>query len=320
MALTDAGAPTMMLLDAFKMGNWKAASAEVVHTDPSLKVFDGRKPQTRKMYFQCLLSLEQRIIANPSIASAQPQSYYKLVLMDQRVDAGLGDAAYKAKLKELKGGAPGVLALPGPAPWAKAVDDDGFDAVLDAPEPPAAKVIGVKKKSAASATIAGLGYDFAAAPEPLPATVAGALADAAHHPTDASSSLDSSSSSSDGFDAVTSEAKEWIDLGLDGPRIKVDWYTPKDQPTYTRLIGRCMHHPGSGCERKRTTTATHEHGPHEPICFLYAWHEMGAHMSAAEHRQRGVPPTREAVARWADVLAPLCQPVLKAIHDASGGS
>ena len=59
--------------------------------------FDCRQPQTlsKKRYLQALLTLEQRLVANPRILSAQPISYYKLILRDVCVEPDLGDFAYQ---------------------------------------------------------------------------------------------------------------------------------------------------------------------------------------------------------------------------------
>jgi hypothetical protein len=237
---------------------------------------DGRKPESKKQYFQVLLQLQDRLRTNTEIHSDQPQSYFKCVLRDLVVDPGLGDIWYKKRLQL----APGeMLALPAPPVLVPIMDVPldigdfdivGMDSIAPKARAPRIPIAKAKPKL--------IPFHLAIGPPPV---------------ADPSSSSSSSSSSSGnsigfGFDVVgrRSAVTEWHELMDDGPRIKLDSYKPAGKQRYQRFIAECNHHHGCKCTKKRNANQTASYGASEPIAFLFAWAEAGHNCSADEHKDR----------------------------------
>lgn len=289
LALTDDEAPTCMILDHLRAIGWAPMNGAIVHTDLT-KHMDGRKPESKKQYFQTLLQLEDRLRSNGEVHSDQPQNYFKCVNLGLKVEPNLGDKWYKQRL-QLKPGE--VLALPAP-PVALALEDVDVDLDLGDFD-----IVGIgdtapkkarPKRSAPKAKIAA-----AAAPVPFHLPIL--------PPADPSSS--SSSSSSDAsmgsdFDVVgvptRSVVTEWQLPMDDGPRIKLDSYQPKGKQRYQRFIAECTVPGHCKCTKKRNANLTESYGPSEPVAFLLAWAEAGQHCTEAEHKSRKcvVPQARVA--------------------------
>lgn len=315
-SLMDEACPTLMLLDELS-ANWTAVGETVIHTDITVKIFDGRGLDSKKLYLQTLLSLEDKLPAQEDggIMSAQPQSYYRLVHMKKKVAAGLGDHYYKFCLKAVKS-QPSLLELPAfadvpaPRPKAKAkmlhdIFDvaEGFDMLEDqAPKPRRRKraranlAASLPAPSAMPALPAPGDHD--AAPLPAPSAMP-PLPPPLESPAASSSSSSSSSSDSDAEGHVS----KLYNLGV-GPLIKLDVYKRAGGDEYRRYIAlcpkSCKH--GVGCQKKRSTLLTEPHGNITPLAYLCAWAELGVSCSRQEHTRRNfvVPP--EAIARWAEQI------------------
>jgi hypothetical protein len=278
---------------------WRPRKQTITHSSIDDKFFDCRNPTSRRHYYQTLLSLGDRLIANEGINSDQPGSYYQLVLLDKKVECGLGDKQYKALLKHYVDGTP-LLALPAPEPLPALEDaDSDFDIGNGqlASLGPAAKVILGPKAKVAPAPNALLDLVPPAPPTP-PA------------PKESSSSDSSSSSDADdsSFDhGGRSAVSKYFEIP-DGPRVKLDQYKSKDKGDYRRWIGACSHH--KGCEKKRAVDKCSVFGKIEPLAFLAAWDSKGASVPKEEHTRRNfiVPP--EDVAVWAARLGSNCNHII----------
>jgi hypothetical protein len=264
-SLEDPGCPVICLLDRLRELEWKPLRERIEHTNTN-KVFDCRNAQRGARYFQVMLSLDARLTANPSILSAQPLSYYALVLRNIHVEPNRGDDAYKEQQSILDGHPPSpALALPAPPLLALDDDSDCFDAVgvgLIGPIAPKAKAVAVPRGRGVGRG-GKRGRGRGANPK-------------SQSSSSYSDSDDSSSSSSSASFAVVQErstVSSWVQV-KDGPWMKLDTYRPKDQAAYSRLICECGSHVG--CVKRRNVNMTRLHGDKEPIAFLMAWNEAGS--------------------------------------------
>jgi hypothetical protein len=299
LALTDGKVPVCMVVEHLRAEGWIPMNGLVIHTDMT-KTMDGRKPESKKLYFQTLLKLEDYLHHNPSIHSDQPISYFKCVMQQMPIEANLGDEWYKQRLLLPQDA---MLALPAPpAPEALAdgsSSDGGFDVVGGTA--PAAKVRVRRAPRVAVEAIVPFGVVPLHAPPPPP-------------PPDESSSSSSSASGEDShdseFDVVgRSKVSEWFVLVPDGPRIKMDSYKPGGKRRYNRYIAKCTHHEG-GCTKKRNCNLKIRYGPCEPVAYLHAWNAMGAACSAAEHTVRGLVVPQAEVARFIGKIGDKAKPLL----------
>jgi len=105
-AITDQRCPVITISGALHALGWKPFIGDFVHKSSDDKRFDGRAPQSHKLYYLALLKLDD-IVANnmeDGVHSGQPQSYYKLLLMGQPTQPRLGDLEYASQLARLTGG------------------------------------------------------------------------------------------------------------------------------------------------------------------------------------------------------------------------
>ena len=103
-AITDERCPVLSVRGHLHALGWIAHVGDFVHTTGADKRFDGRDPRAHKQYFQVLLRIDDIVSRNVGgVHSGQPQSYYKLLLMDQTVQPDLGDLEYATRLADLKG-------------------------------------------------------------------------------------------------------------------------------------------------------------------------------------------------------------------------
>ena len=80
--------------------DWRAYDSKIVHKDLR-RVFDVRQVTSKRRNLQVLLSLVDRLPANPTIESAQPISYYQLVFANLPVEANLTDQKYRGMLGDI---------------------------------------------------------------------------------------------------------------------------------------------------------------------------------------------------------------------------
>ena len=73
-----------------------------------------------------------------------------------------------------------------------------------------------------------------------------------------------------------------------GVQVRLEEYKPRGKNAYKRWIGKCTFH--FNCSRKRTASSC-EHGPLEPLAYVSAWNELGAHLSRDEHVRRACKPS-----------------------------
>ena len=272
------------------------------------KQLDSREPQRKRKYFQTLLTLSAHLTANPKIASAQPQSYYELVLRNERVEPDQGDKHYRLQLKD---GSVGLLALPPPPPEFAAIEngsDEDFDIAMigDAvevvseavrkPEPKPDR----KRKSKA---------DPPKHADKHKSCVASGSSGDASKSSSSDSSSSSSSATSHSFDVAKgrSDVRAYIEIER-GPRVKLDIYKPEGKSQYKRWILECTFH--DGCDKKRSTTIAPLHGPVEPIAYLVAWNKKGFDLTREQHQARRFYVSPEEVAQAVVSLGDRAQPLL----------
>jgi hypothetical protein len=113
MALSDAGIPTLSLLDALLSQGFVGKPHVVVHSAAShLKEFDERNPYSGNPYFKCVLARDNIFSrGTTSFRSDAVQSYYWLMLKSGAVEPGLSSKNYKDMLKAVTGPAHVALAL-----------------------------------------------------------------------------------------------------------------------------------------------------------------------------------------------------------------
>jgi len=93
--LTDERCPVLTIVDALEQRGWCPENRTVVHTDGTL-VYDGRSSTRMRWYFTLLLFKLIRCLplSSNSIPSQECGSYYRVLLKDIAVDAGLGHKHY----------------------------------------------------------------------------------------------------------------------------------------------------------------------------------------------------------------------------------
>ena len=301
-AILDIDCPVFTILRALRNRGWKPQALSVVHDSLAIGDFDYRQPHSKRFYFQCLLTLEDVVRNNPSFKSDQPNSYFLLLKKGIVVEAGLGDKAYKDKLRAQKdfSVADSVFALEDQAP-ALAIEDDDFEiggryAKHDFPP------IGGGGRSGGSHGGAGSSGDRPAVPKALPAPPSIApLAAKKSSSSDSSSESDSNlDSSSNNFElgGKRGDVSSWI--VVDGShKVKLDRYKPAGKTEYVRFIMPCPIEGHKGCERKRAAHMNKRLGRVEPIAYLCAWADLGKDVDKVVHCQRNFPVPSDLVAAWA---------------------
>ena len=298
LSLLDRRCPTLTVMDALRSAGWRPVSGTIVHST-SEKRFDSRDLQSKKRYLQCLLQIEDILKVNV-ITSGQPQSYYELALMGQKVDLGMGDKRYRECIKNIDGAQEildnlaiddSAAAVPSCAPALQ--DDDSSDSefgafggdgfILDGdaaarPKKPSAASVGSPDHGKAPPPVAR------GAPSPKESS-SSSSSSSSHSDSDSSSSDSDSCDSSDSFEpgGRRSSVTDWVPIpyAAHEPEIKLDIYKPKGKRRYLRYILKCSHH--DKCYKRRSAAMCRSFGECEPIAFLIAWHNKGCGRVKADH-------------------------------------
>ena len=252
--LEDEKCPTLMVLAELSRRHWRPRKEFRNHTHALLE-FDAREPVQSKYYYQCLLGLPAILDRQEtkSFPSAQPQTFYKLLLTREAPLPNQGDKFYKEQLRAVTEGRPILrarLALPAPplAPVLQAGSDEddsdgGFAIVGLAQSQPARAVRDVaapKPKSVATPVAEAGGHPIADRP-PAPGRPP-------RSPSPSSSSSSSSSSSTSSSSVAfqiggkRSEVGDWVKLDSIHlqPLIKYDSFKSSKQKEYARIIMKCQ--------------------------------------------------------------------------------
>jgi len=229
--------------------------------------------QSKKFYLQCVLKLHDLLPHIGVLTSDQPQSYYKLLLLN-RIDVvpGLGDKEYQRMLKGM--------------PAAISIEDAGGDALEDASSDevlePGVRPEWDDELVAPGPEVGGPPERAAPLPPPLPAPGGGA---------DELGS-DPESSSEEVVEPVAPAPAPAITVGLPA-RITYDAYED-------RYIATCLcalHLPRNTCRKRRMRTLCATYGSWEPIAYLCAWlRDADTWTSRGEHMAQ--VPTDSDVRDW----------------------
>jgi hypothetical protein len=298
--ILDMDCPVLTILRALRRRGWKPAHLVVLHNTLAVGDFDYRQPQSKRLYYQCLLTLEDIARNNPSFISDQPNSYYLLLRQGEVTEAGLGDRAYRDRLVARNDCAAAVALLPLEAPAPPlAIEDDfetggrhlkhdfGPNAMCDSGDGGGHGGIDARPQSSK--------------PRPAPS----------HKAPSGSSSSSSSSSSSGSTRSSDSSDSSGFEVGgkrgsvsnfiivAKGYKVKLDRYKPAGKTEYLRFIMPCPCEGHKGCERKRAANKNKKLGRIEPIAYLCAWAELGNDVSRELHCARKFPVPQELVTKWA---------------------
>ena len=113
----DPSAPTLRLLEELVGLGWSRGSPPKEHTVDSPKLFKIADPVAAKAYIRCLLAINDlfaRDIDFAALPSAEPDSYYQLVLLSDKpsqVARGQSPSQYRVALKALADGDVGKQSL-----------------------------------------------------------------------------------------------------------------------------------------------------------------------------------------------------------------
>jgi hypothetical protein len=105
--------PTVCLLDRLEAARWIPVQSSSTHGARKLaKVFDARKPSSKKPYFLCLLHLESLVKSGPSEwKSSESQAFFKVLFSNpSKAVPGRSAIEYRQLLKQSSEDAP-VAAL-----------------------------------------------------------------------------------------------------------------------------------------------------------------------------------------------------------------
>jgi hypothetical protein len=298
LALTDDGVPTCMVIEHLRELGFVPMNGRVIHKDMKLEM-DGRKPESRLVYFQTLVRLRELLEHNQTIHSDQPTSYYQCVQQCYTVDANLGDKHYRLRLTMPRDS---VLALPAPPPLdvpaiADGVADDGFDVIGS--DESAHEVRPRQRKARAKPAL------------PFPAAPLLPIGPAEPSSSSSSSSGSNATSANSMFDMVgeRSRVTDWITIFDGAPRMKLDSYKPAGKRRYQRFIAECTWH-GADCVKRRNSNLTESYGQTEPIAYLVAWNAMGEHCDKAAHKIRGFDVPAVNVARCVGQVGSKATPLI----------
>jgi hypothetical protein len=281
--LEDAACPSLTICSALVERGWAPVFQTVVHraVEPMRKQFDGRDPVGRKPYLQVVVSLDRFITLTSTIPSDQPLMFYRLLLLGQRVEPGLGHVEYKRIMSVVDGTHDDKVPALGDGSANMALVDDSDDGevlvaggvapIEDARSGQTARAgVRARRRAPDSDTVSSDGRA---------AVCDGASSTSSSRSTsddESSVSTKSSSASTDSaivVGGVSSTATKWYMLE-GGGKLKCERYTPKDKPTYVRWILRCPDH--DHCFKKRSVSARTcaRHGRLEPVAYLLAWLQM----------------------------------------------
>lgn len=112
MSLSAANVPVLSLLDALDVRGFEGKDQLCVHDGALAKHFDSRAVVSKRCYLQCVLAMEELVNLGVTFPSAQPNSYYALLLRGRKqVPPNLGALEYKARLALEDGDAAELAAL-----------------------------------------------------------------------------------------------------------------------------------------------------------------------------------------------------------------
>lgn len=252
MPLTDASCPTMSIIAGLRRRGWQPVKGRVVHVGAEVGDMDGRYAVHKKHYYRVLYQIEQCAPLTTNIPSDEPLMFYKLLLLGRNVEPGLGDASFRAILRDADISDDDIENV--------AVADDDIEIVVAGrdmplplpapvvpapivPRPPAPVVVGGPGSShdAGDIAIGGL------VPRPKAAR-------------------------------RQARRRPYLDA-IGGGECYFEEYTTPTGSSYGNWIFKCPHvGPGhsSNCERTLGMSArnTARHGSVEPLAFLHAWRDV----------------------------------------------
>ena len=307
-ALMDEKCPVFLIIRELRRRGWKSISDKalkegrrVEHTraNMALKLCDIRGGVTARFYLQCVLDLPARLALVESIPPRHPQSYYKCLLRDIKVEPGLGDKRY---LRLLRGESLLAIEDEAPPPPRAAVEgmeirEVGFapEPKAPAPRPPASVAVVApegllpigdeppvepKAKGRAKAKPRAK----AMVPEPLGADVEIAVI-AAPPPAVPKAK------------APARLPRNYLDDVIGGGKVVFQDYRPESGPAYPNYI---LHftHDGKRYTRKRGVFRDSQltHGAIEPLAYLHAIRAQIVAGDAPFLENPRQPPTPEQVA------------------------
>ena len=317
MALQSPNVPCLTLMDELARQGFRAVQRSVAHAVGAEMVFDARRADSQRCYFQCVLgraAIWEK--AAPLFRSGKSHAYYMLLLHSREpVDEAMSARDCKKKLKALRDGlpvsAPAVQGLPkrlrltdGPPTVMLAISDGGVEGDDGVEAPPRAPLPSRKLPQASSgAAAASSGSTLA-----LGAADAVAAAHAAAPPiststSSRSSSADSSSSASSSGASTSSSRNSSLDCGraqdVDGGPEEIEYAIPKfirgvavrtemhrqRKDSHKGLRVACANVGHLNCSRFRSLRIWSEQfGANAAAMYLDLWLSKSDSMTTKEHK------------------------------------
>ena len=258
--------PILCLLDALADSGWTGVDRIVQHSEEAAsdKVFDKRKPLSKRCYLRCMLVLDSLFSRGlMTFKSGRPDTYYRYVLQFARLPpADMNMATANELVKEAQGsedpdhGYPVVLAPP--LPLVGPVDPD-IVASDDEPQP----VPGPEPEPV---------LDIVDDPPPLPAEPAPAVLADGVIPDDV---------------VPIPAADDWPTTWHGKPlRVIAGRRSAERVCFFSRLEIDCPNRLHVECRKSRSTELLKDPlGHRAPLCFLGVWAEHANRLTGEEHRK-----------------------------------
>ena len=279
--LTSPKVPVLALLDKLFADGYKPHSGLVRHTGTSAKIYDCRRPEAKRMYFMCVLGIEElRSNGIAEFASGQPGHYYECLLRGKNVSPGKPDKEYKKALSDTGNDTPIKLQVLSQSMQVHAppFEDNAGDSDIVGDDVPC--------------PTGGSGSAAAAA-----ASSAGPCVDVVEDDSDGV--VGDSDGDAPNAVAGLAAAGAGIPAFIEGMPVKILKGAISDDYKFTfdRLRVRCLNPEHKKCSKYRSTELQrNEWGDRAAEYYLGAW-LMESHRPEAEHRR--LKPTADMVRAYA---------------------